>query len=695
MSPSPNTANAALAQIQLQFQQALALHGAGQLPQAKAICEGIIKQVPRHCDAFHLLGIIAYQTGNHKKSVELIDKAIKIYPDNAGFYSNRGLPLHELKQFKAAIASYDKAVALKPDYAEAMCNRANALKELKQFDAALADYDRAIALKPNLADAYYNRGITLQQLGQWVAALSNYDTATSLGLQHAEINYNRGNALHELGQFAAAIASFDKAIALQPNYAEAHCNRGNALEQLEQFPAAIASYDRAIALDADQPAFHGNRGNALHKMRKLADAVESYGRALALTPGYADAHYNRAIALQKLGRVDDAIDGYTRAIALAPNYADAHYNLGLALKEAGRSEDALASQEKALTLRPDYTDAKKSIFWIRFAELKDPPLIDRLSAEIMAAKARSGIIGLSDKAAISGFRLLHDLEQATYLLDAGYQADGLADAAVAMTEANARHMAEGSPSDGLRHVALSPTEIAAISRFREIQLRYQPAPVVQCLNPNNDWAAIEEQYFASAPEIIHIDNLLSPEALAELRTFCLVSTVWGSEYNNEYLGAFAEDGFVSPLHFQIATELRQKMPRIFGQHALEHLWGFKYTSRTPNGINVHADFARVNLNFWITPDEANLDPATGGLVVYDVPSPPSWSFREYNAAEDTIYAFLEKNAAGKRRIPYRCNRAVLFNSSLFHETDELHFKEGYENRRVNVTYLFGRGLQTH
>lgn len=35
-----------------------------------------------------------------------------------------------------------------------------------------------------------------------------------------------------------------------------------------------------------------------------------------------------------------------------------------------------------------------------------------------------------------------------------------------------------------------------------------------------------------------------------------------------------------------------------------------------DGIGVHADHAAVNLNFWVTPDEANLDPSSGGLVVY-------------------------------------------------------------------------------
>jgi hypothetical protein len=41
-------------------------------------------------------------------------------------------------------------------------------------------------------------------------------------------------------------------------------------------------------------------------------------------------------------------------------------------------------------------------------------------------------------------------------------------------------------------------------------------------------------------------------------------------------------------------------------------------------------------------------------------------------------------------IPYRANRAVIFDSDLFHETDTIEFEEGYLNRRINVTMLFGR-----
>jgi hypothetical protein len=32
---------------------------------------------------------------------------------------------------------------------------------------------------------------------------------------------------------------------------------------------------------------------------------------------------------------------------------------------------------------------------------------------------------------------------------------------------------------------------------------------------------------------------------------------------------------------------------------------------------------------------------------------------------------------------------VIFNSDLFHRTDDIRFRAGFENRRINVTMLYG------
>jgi hypothetical protein len=52
-------------------------------------------------------------------------------------------------------------------------------------------------------------------------------------------------------------------------------------------------------------------------------------------------------------------------------------------------------------------------------------------------------------------------------------------------------------------------------------------------------------------------------------------------------------------------------------------------------------------------------------------------------------AWLKETGAQAITIPYRANRAVVFNSDLFHETDDVTFKDDYVSRRINITLLYG------
>ena len=119
------------------------------------------------------------------------------------------------------------------------------------------------------------------------------------------------------------------------------------------------------------------------------------------------------------------------------------------------------------------------------------------------------------------------------------------------------------------------------------------------------------------------------------------------------------------------------------------MWAFKYDSKY-SGVVTHADEAIINVNFWITPDSANLNSESGGMVVYPVEAPSEWNFKKYNTDTKQIHQFLEKNNPKKIIIPHRQNRVVIFNSNMFHETDSFNFQDGYENRRINITLLFGK-----
>ena len=118
------------------------------------------------------------------------------------------------------------------------------------------------------------------------------------------------------------------------------------------------------------------------------------------------------------------------------------------------------------------------------------------------------------------------------------------------------------------------------------------------------------------------------------------------------------------------------------------MWGYKCDSTLP-GLGAHADSAAVNVNFWITEDEANLDPEHGGLLVYTHDAPKDWGFAKFNKDSATILSYLDSVGSVPVRVPYRANRAVIFDSDLFHASDRPHFRDGYSNRRINITLLYG------
>ena len=87
--------------MQHKFEKAVALHRKGRLAEAKAIYQRILKQAPKNADALHLLGVVAAQTNDFARSVELIGRALEVRPDDAAFHSNLGNALRALGRAEA------------------------------------------------------------------------------------------------------------------------------------------------------------------------------------------------------------------------------------------------------------------------------------------------------------------------------------------------------------------------------------------------------------------------------------------------------------------------------------------------------------------------------------------------------------------------------------------------------------------
>jgi tetratricopeptide (TPR) repeat protein len=394
---------------------------------------------------------------------------------------------------------------------------------------------------------------------------------------------------------------------------------------------------------------------------------------LAAEPGHEDARYMLGAVYYDLGRYQESAALCRHALATRPTLLQAHFTLGMALSQMGEFKDAAASFARVHALRRG-----------------DP--WDRNPAEHLAEAPSPEFDGR--QMAVSAVKLSHDCEQLELLLAAGKLPPAFGEVltdyrnllaeVVPSSQANKQDFLE--PFDAGRH------PLVARTYKRPLYIDRSEAPRGPILNPDTDWSAAQARYLASDPSLTVVDGLLSAGALAALRRFCAETTVW-NDIKVAYLGAYLEDGFAPELMLRIAAELRERLPGVIRDFPLQNLWAYKYDSALQGtGIGLHGDTAAVNVNFWITPDEANLDPDHGGLLVHPHKAPPDWNFLEYNAdwRKRAIVDFLEARHSEPVCVPYRCNRAVIFDSDLFHATDAPRFREGYTNRRINVTLLYGQ-----
>ena len=402
-----------------------------------------------------------------------------------------------------------------------------------------------------------------------------------------------------------------------------------------------------------------------------------------------EMHAERGVAYARLGFREKAIDSFRRALESPSKPVTAiREMLGLL---TGMGDRAELQQFLRQHQREIYGDIESvyvlGLDALRRGELEESSQLFRQSLALNVAQQVPLTLL---QWPVPEPRVRHDREQLDLLDHRGKLPVGALPAAQLLRGFAARG---GSADDAIAPADLGEGEVL---RKALTDLHYCPdQPFTGKALGDNDYRALEAEYFAASPSLLVIDNFLSDSALAALREFCEEATVWRS-YNNEngYMGTTLGSGFAPRVLLAAAGELRRAMPRVIGQHALTQAWAFKYDQRL-RGINLHADFAVVNVNFWLTPDDACLDKESGGMLIYDIPAPRHWMFQDYNGDPGKMEAYIAEHNARPRRVSYKDNRCVLFDSTLLHTTDRFSFKPGYRNRRINVTLLYGKTLGTN
>jgi len=276
----------------------------------------------------------AFQRGNYKTAIELLQKVVAEDPKHKTAWMDLGRGYMLLRQTDKAVDAFKKQAELNPYDEYAFSAIGWAYTTDRKYDQAAEAYNKAIEINPLSLYAHAALGSMYQESHQYDKAVPELEKAVSLKTDDASLQISLGDAYLNTGQDDKALAAFDKAvsisatpdvwnnIAYQLSLKNAHLDR--AQQYAESAVTAVANASRNLSLDqlSDRDLLIASQLDAnwdtlgwVYFARGNMDKAQKYVRSAWVLGQHGEVGDHLAQIYQKMGRKDDAIRIYAESLS--------------------------------------------------------------------------------------------------------------------------------------------------------------------------------------------------------------------------------------------------------------------------------------------------------------------------------------------------------------------------------------------
>ncbi|MGE3778911.1 MAG: tetratricopeptide repeat protein, partial [Pirellulaceae bacterium] len=240
LAPAQDAASGNLAaQCREAFERGVRFHQSGELVQARAELEQVLRINPRHEYALHLLGVERLQQGNPQEAIGLIDQAIAINAQVAAFHSNRCAALAAMRRHEEAVVACRRALQLEPNSIELRLQLSHVLTQAEHTAEAESLLRALVQQHPEHADAYKALGrILMRDAARFGEAATALRRSLECGPASASTWNELGYIYKNLGRSEESVEAFRAAVDLEPGHAGAFNNLSVALRSLGRLSEA-------------------------------------------------------------------------------------------------------------------------------------------------------------------------------------------------------------------------------------------------------------------------------------------------------------------------------------------------------------------------------------------------------------------------------------------------------------------------
>ena len=248
--------------------QALQLHQAGQLDEAKPIYETVLQSVPDQFNALHFLGVVHHQQGEHQRAEQLILRALEVESGNADALCNLGAVYNAMQESAEAAERFQAALAIEPALPAALNGLGSALFRQSRLDEAQVQFEQALRASPRYPEAGTNLSMVLQAKGDLESAEQSIRNALKATPGHPGCQAQLGSVLAARGDRQQAVSVYQASLKTTPDNADTWYNLGLLLDDARMAGEALNCYGRAMQIE---PLHGGAISAALFLRRALFD----------------------------------------------------------------------------------------------------------------------------------------------------------------------------------------------------------------------------------------------------------------------------------------------------------------------------------------------------------------------------------------------------------------------------------------
>ena len=377
--------------------------GSGNLVEAEAECQRVLKAKPDHAGALHLLGKILYHQGKLEAAKSYSQKAVEFEPSSPTYYSDLGQVYLGLGDINSALASFQRASELDPKQAEPYYGIGLVRQSQHLLDKAIKAYRTSLSIRADHLQARCNLGAALHQTGRLQEAIDCYREGLEIHPNATQLLYNLGSACLQADRLAEAEASFKRALSINPGYMEALFNLGLTFRAQGNLTAALDCLRRLIAQRPDIAAAHCALGTLYNAMGQTHAAIGCFNAALARDPNHHEAVHNLGVVYMALGEFARASACFAQVLDKGIKTLETHYNRGVCLIETGARLEAIEQFQHALTLRPGFPKALAQLSRA-YQALCDWPNADAIEPQLRQVTVAA--LGQGDEAPVYPFDAL-------------------------------------------------------------------------------------------------------------------------------------------------------------------------------------------------------------------------------------------------------------------------------------------------